>query len=85
MSQILLDLGRTENAINLYRAKSRETLDANLATRKARQESQGMKDGFDLGKVQGIAMNELLERRAKSQAEDAAEEAAKKAAEAAKP
>jgi hypothetical protein len=85
MSQILLDLGRTENAINLYRAKSREALDVNVAARKARQEAQGMKDRFDLSKVQGIAMNELLERRAKSQAEDAAEEAAKKAAEAAKP
>ena len=71
MSQILLDLGRTENAINLYRAKSREILDANLAAQKARQEAQGMKDGFDLSKVQGIAMNELLERRAKSRAEDA--------------
>jgi hypothetical protein len=71
MSQILLDLGRTENAINLYRAKSRETLDANLAARKARQEAQSMTDGFDLSKVQGIAMNELLERRAKSRAEDA--------------
>jgi hypothetical protein len=71
MSQILLDLGRTENAINLGRAKSRETLDANLAARKARQEAQGMKDGFDLSKVQGIAMNELLEKRAKARAEDA--------------
>jgi len=84
MSQILLDLGRTQNQINLTQAKYRAAIEENRTARTARQVAQGMKDGFDFAKVEGIAMNELLEKRAKSQAEEAEEEAAK-AAEAAKP
>jgi flagellar biosynthesis/type III secretory pathway protein FliH len=79
MSQILLDLGRTQNQINLTQAKYRAAIEENRTARTARQVAQGMKDGFDLAKVEGIAMNELLEKRAKSQAEEAAEEAAKAA------
>ena len=70
MAQILLDLGRTPNQINLGQAKAREALDANRESRKARQEAQGMKDGFDFAKVEGIAVNEMLENRAKAKAED---------------
>jgi len=77
MSQILLDLGRTQNQINLTQAKYRAAIEENRTARTARQVAQGMKDGFDFAKVEGIAMNELLEKRAKSQAEEAAEEAAK--------
>jgi len=84
MSQILLDLGRTQNQINLTQAKYRAAIEENRTARTARQVAQGMKDGFDFSKVEGIAMNELLEKRAKSQAEKAEDEAAK-AAEAAKP
>lgn len=73
MTQALLDLGRTQNQINLAKAKGREALDANLEARKARQEARGMKDGFDPDKVTGISMNEQLEKRAKAQAEDAAQ------------
>ena len=71
MSQILLDLGRTENQINLTRAKYRALIDENREARTARQLAQGMKDGFDFSKVEGIAMKELLEKREKARAEDA--------------
>ena len=77
MSQALLDLGRTQNQINLTQAKYRAALDENIVARKARQAAQGMKEGFDFSKVEGISKNEMLENRAKAQAEDAAAEAAK--------
>lgn len=77
MSQALLDLGRTQNQINLTQAKYRAALDENIVARKARQVAQGMKEGFDFSKVEGISKNEMLENRAKAQAEDAAAEAAK--------
>ena len=77
MSQALLDLGRTQNQINLTQAKYRAALDENIVARKARQAAQGMKEGFDFAKVEGISRNEMLENRAKAQAEDAAAEAAK--------
>ena len=77
MSQALLDLGRTQNQINLTQAKYRAALDENIVARKARQVAQGMKEGFDFAKVEGIAVNEILENRAKARAEEAATEAAK--------
>lgn len=73
MSQILLDLGRTENQINLTRAKYRALIEENRTARTARQVAQGMKDGFDFAKVEGIAVNEMLENRAKAKAEGAKE------------
>jgi flagellar biosynthesis/type III secretory pathway protein FliH len=77
MSQILLDLGRTQNQINLTQAKFRTAIEENRTARTARQVAQGMDNGFDLSKVEGIAVNEMLENRAKAKAEDAAAEAAK--------
>jgi hypothetical protein len=73
MSQILLDLGRTENQINLTQAKYRALIEENRTARTARQVAQGMKDGFDFAKVEGIAVNEMLENRAKAKAEGAKE------------
>jgi len=70
MSQILLDLGRTENQINLTRAKYRTLIEENRAARTARQVAQGMNNGFDFAKVEGIAVNEMLENRAKAKAEN---------------
>lgn len=84
MSQILLDLGRTENQINLTQAKYRAAIEENRTARTARQTAQGMKDGFDFSKVEGIAVKEMLENRAKVKAEDVAKEAAKAATEAPK-
>ena len=77
MSQILLDLGRTQNQINLTQAKYRVAIEENRTARQARQVAQGMKDGFDYSKVEGISKNEMLENREKARAEDAAAEAAK--------
>ena len=77
MSQALLDLGRTQNQINLTQAKYRAALDENIVARRARQVAQGMKEGFDFSKVEGISKNEMLENREKARAEDAAAEAAK--------
>ena len=71
MSQALLDLGRTQNQINLTQAKYRAALDENIVARRARQAAQGMKEGFDFSKVEGISKNEMLENREKAQAEDA--------------
>jgi flagellar biosynthesis/type III secretory pathway protein FliH len=70
MSQILLDLGRTQNQINLTQAKYRALIEENRAARTARQVAQGMDNGFDLSKVEGIAVNEMLENRAKAKAEN---------------
>jgi flagellar biosynthesis/type III secretory pathway protein FliH len=70
MSQILLDLGRTQNQINLTQAKYRALIEENRAARTARQVAQGMDNGFDLSKVEGIALNEMLENRAKAKAEN---------------
>lgn len=70
MSQILLDLGRTQNQINLTQAKYRALIEENRAARTARQIAQGMDNGFDLSKVEGIALNEMLENRAKAKAEN---------------
>ena len=72
MSQILLDLGRTQNQINLTQAKYRTAIEENRTARTARQVAQGMKDGFDFAKVEGISRNEMLENRAKARAEEAA-------------
>ena len=69
MSQILLDLGRTQNQINLTSAKYRALIEENRAARTARQVAQGMDNGFDFAKVEGIAVNEMLENRAKAKAE----------------
>jgi flagellar biosynthesis/type III secretory pathway protein FliH len=77
MSQILLDLGRTQNQINLTQAKFRTAIEENRTARQARQIAQGMKEGFDFAKIEGISRNEMLENRAKAQAEEAAAEAAK--------
>jgi flagellar biosynthesis/type III secretory pathway protein FliH len=73
MSQILLDLGRTQNQINLTQAKYRAAIEENRTARTSRQVAQGMKDGFDLAKVEGISVNEMLENRAKARAEGAKE------------
>jgi flagellar biosynthesis/type III secretory pathway protein FliH len=73
MSQILLDLGRTQNQINLTQAKFRTAIEENRTARTARQVAQGMDNGFDLSKVEGIAVNEMLENRAKAKAEGAKE------------
>jgi len=73
MSQILLDLGRTQNQINLTRAKYRTLIEENRTSRTARQVAQGMDNGFDFAKVEGIAVNEMLENRAKAKAEGAKE------------
>jgi flagellar biosynthesis/type III secretory pathway protein FliH len=70
MSQILLDLGRTQNQINLTQAKYRAAIEENRTARTARQVAQGMDNGFDLSKVEGIAVNEMLENRAKARAEN---------------
>jgi flagellar biosynthesis/type III secretory pathway protein FliH len=70
MSQILLDLGRTQNQINLTQAKYRALIEENRTARTARQVAQGMDNGFDLSKVEGIALNEMLENRAKAKAEN---------------
>jgi flagellar biosynthesis/type III secretory pathway protein FliH len=70
MSQILLDLGRTQNQINLTQAKYRTAIEENRTARTARQVAQGMDNGFDLSKVEGIAVNEMLENRAKARAEN---------------
>ena len=70
MSQLLLDLGYTQNQINLTQAKYRTMIDENIEARTARQIAQGMTDGFDLSKVEGIARNEMLENRAKARAEN---------------
>lgn len=70
MSQILLDLGYTQNQINLTQAKYRTLIDENIEARRARQLAQGMPNGFDLAKVEGIARNEILENRAKARAEN---------------
>jgi flagellar biosynthesis/type III secretory pathway protein FliH len=75
MSQILLDLGRTQNQINLTQAKYRAAIEENRTARTARQVAQGLDNGFDLSKVEGIAVNEMLEKRAKAKAEDAAAKA----------
>ena len=72
MSQALLDLGRTQNQINLTQAKYRAAIEENRTARTARQVAQGMKEGFDFAKVEGISRNEMLENRAKAQAEEAA-------------
>ena len=48
MSQILLDLGRTQNQINLTQAKYRTAIEENRTARTARQVAQGMDNGFDL-------------------------------------
>jgi hypothetical protein len=77
MSQILLDLGRTQNQINLTQAKYRAAIEENRTARTARQIAQGMKEGFDFAKVEGISRNEILENREKARAEEAAAEAAK--------
>lgn len=77
MSQALLDLGRTQNQINLTQAKYRAAIEENRTARTARQVAQGMKEGFDFAKVEGISRNEMLENREKAQAEEAAAEAAK--------
>ena len=77
MSQALLDLGRTQNQINLTQAKYRAAIEENRTARTARQVAQGMKEGFDFAKVEGISRNEMLENREKALAEEAAAEAAK--------
>ena len=68
---------RTQNQINLTQAKYRALIDENREARTVRQLEQGMTDGFDFSKVEGISRNEKLENRAKARAEEAAKEAAK--------